>query len=317
MKLLLQSASLLLFWGLISCGQGGSSQQTAAEQAADSTATNAARTVLPSQHNCTLKGKVLEGNQLWIREKQLLVAIVADSSTYDQDLDTDSHRILEVYDTKNCTLLERKVLPVNVSADYPYYLSEITYNKTYQMVGIRGFSSIYCYDIESRQLTPAMQPKFLTERYGEDAQSGMIQRLEVWEDYLIGYAQSYGTFAFDMKNKQNPQAVLPFAEHKASETQFNAMFLMPMAQGKYQAIIPIYNADADSFAVNPIFAQPLDLNTEISRSARNNRFIVLREKGNNDAVAIDLQVHTRITLPADVVSKPTQEVLKWVRSNPQ
>ena len=80
---------------------------------------------LPDKHSCVPNGTILEDNQIWIRNHQLLVCIVADSVTKDIDFG-ESHRILDVYDTKDCKLVNRNILPVNNSPDYPYYLTPVT-----------------------------------------------------------------------------------------------------------------------------------------------------------------------------------------------
>lgn len=308
------SLSLLVFglWFLTSCGGGGQQQQDAG--AADSTArTMADQSAEPATPQCEVEGTVLEGNKFWLREQQLLVCIAADSTTYDADLG-DSHRVLEVYDTRTCERVERKVLPVNVSPDFAYFLSEITYNNTTHLMAIRGFTSIYIYDTESRQLLPPLKPKYASERYGEDAQSGMILRLELWENYLLGYARDDGSFAFDLTDKTKPKPVMPYAEYKTPNEEFIAMFVLPSEQGGVQIILPQYDAEKDEYAINPILAKPEAMKTEASKSARNNRYLVLRESDTNNAVAIDMEERQRIDLPADVAAKPTQELLKWIKA---
>lgn len=311
----------LLSLGLIAfqaCGGDAPSGQQSGESTGDSTSTSGVpgqyeNNQLQASHNCQPGGEILEGNQFWIRERETLVVVKADSSTLDPDYGP-SHRILEVYDTRDCHRLSRQELPVNVSPDFPYYIAEITYNNTSQMLAIRGFGTIYLYDLANQRLLPVLEPKFLRERYGVDAQSGMIQRLEVWENYLIGYAQDKGTFAFDLSDKQAPKAILPFGEYESEET-FYPIFLLASGDG-YQAILPEYDREADQFSVNPAFASPLQLNLDVPKSARNNRFLVLRQ---TDAAktpqAFDLLKRKAVALPANVASQPTQAILTWLKQN--
>ncbi len=267
---------------------------------------------LRSKHDCEIAGSILEGNQMWVREKEILVCILADSTTHDADLG-ESHRILEVYNTESCERVSREVLPVNVSPDFPYYIAEINYNKTSRLLGIKGFDKIYTYDLDSHKLMPPLQPTFANERFAEDAQSGMIRRLEVWEDCLVGYAQDEGVFVFDLEDIENPKTILPFSEYKKDEAYYSLFLLL--SGDKYQAIMPSYNFDSDQFTINPLFTNPVALSTNVPQSALNNRFLVLRESNQDrSALAFDLQARERIELPADIANQNTQAILNWLRN---
>ena len=225
MKTLFQLLTFLLALFCVSCtgdtGSGSTSSESSEQATVETDTTSTTRsmptaadgenTAVRANHDCEIDSEILEGNQLWIRDKETLVVITADSTTFDPDYG-DSHRILEVYDTKTCERIERQTLPVNFSPDYPYYLAQMSYNNARQIVGIRGMSVVYAYDVESKAMLPELTPEYKAERYGEDAQSGLIRRLEVWEKYLIGYAQDYGAFVFDLSDAQDPKALLPFAE---------------------------------------------------------------------------------------------------------
>ena len=314
--------SLFYFFGLLSlflfiACEGGVQTNTSSNTQTDTTTTEQYdnTSTLPTEKpECEIAGQVLEGNQLWVREMELLFAIVADSTTLDAELG-ESHRILEVYDTKNCERTQRLELPVNVSPDYPYYLAKVNYNNNSHVVAIQGFGSIYCYDLDSLKLLPLLEPAYYGERYAADAQSGMIQRLEVWEKYLIGSATDMGAFVFDLSDKESPQAVLPFAEYEISESEFGSLFLLPSTGSVQQALIPNYDIDTDEFMISPLFDSPKALNTNgVNKSARDNRFLIIRET--NEArtpIAIDLQSRKMIDLPADVSGKATQEILAWMR----
>ncbi len=283
--------------------------------AADTTAAQTPQTqALPPKPDCNLPGEVLEGNSLWVPTKSVLVRITADSTTRDPELG-DSHRILEVYSGPECRLVKREVLPVNVSADFPYYLAEINYNNANQLVGIRGFDKIYCYDIDKAELLPPLEPQFKHTRPGADAQSGMIQRLEVWEDYLIGFAQDEGVFAFDLHRNGQPQPVLPFAEYKVSESEYTSLFLFNSNDSLQQVAMPTYDPDTDEFKINPFLEKPTAIETNISNSARNNRFLVLRAANEDKAVVlVDMRSGQRVVMPQAVAAEPTQKILDWVKS---
>lgn len=314
MKFLLQALLICTLIGFISCGQNPPEQsKSVASSVTDTTTASRSLEALPDTQNCQLRGSVLEGNQFWIREQQILVAIVADSSTFDKNLEAEGHRILEVYDTRNCSQLLRQTLPVDESPDFPYYIAKPSYNNVAKIIAVRGANSIYVYDLENRKLLPRLIPKFQTKRDEVDAQSGMIQHLEVWENFLIGYTQDYGTFVFDMRDKQNIQPVLPFGEYKIADGNFAALFMVPSANNLEQGILPNYDRETGDFSVNPILNQPVAMERSVTKSAKNNRYIVLRDV-NNNAIGVDLQARKRVELPADVASKPTQEVLQWMKN---
>jgi hypothetical protein len=303
--------------GIFACRQNTTSESgDRTANAADTATLERAATPQRDMHTCTVSGSVLEKNQFWAREQEVLVAIVADSTTYSKDLDAEGHRILAVYDTKDCSPILRQTLPVDESADFPYYISDITYNNVTNLVGIRGASSFYLYDVANRKLLPKLKPAFATTRPGIDGQSGMIQRLEIWENYLVGYTQDYGAFVFDMRNPQSPKPVMPFGEYKIQDGNYGSLFLLPAGSANAeQGIIPSYDRETGDFKVNPIFAQPIDVNTaQVNKSALNNRYLVMRDAG-NQPVVVDLRNREQVKLPADMQSKPTQEILAWLRKN--
>jgi len=320
MRKLLQILLTIAITGIFACG--GSDDSASTQDATDTTEVTSERGLAPADYSaampeCPIEGEVLDGNKFWARSEQVLIAIAADSSTYDEGFDMMSHRILKVYNATDCSLIEQHTLPVDVSPDFAYYLAEITYNNINKIVAIRGATSIYCYNIDNKKLLPKLEPQFRSERYAVDAQSGQIQRLEVWEKYLIGYAQDHGVFVFDFTDKQNPKAQLPFAEYAVDETRFAPLFLLPSEQGGVQAIMPEYERATGEFAIHAAFDRPLELNTNVQRSARNNRYLVLRREDNNAPVAFDLQQHQRVELPSDIASQGTQNILQWMRSNVQ
>ena len=153
----------------------------------------------------------------------------------------------------------------------------------------------------------------MTARSGVDAQSGMIQRLEVWEKYLVGYARDYGSFVFDLSDKQNPKPVVAFAEYEVQTQVFHSLFLLESQSG-YQAIIPSFNYETDEFSINPAFAAPTALNTDVPKNARNNRFLVLRRANEEKtALAFDLKNRKAVPLPADIATQQTKNILDWLK----
>jgi len=266
-----------------------------------------------SSPDCVIQGQVLKDNTLWIAEIDVLAVIKADTSTTQEGFEP-SHRIFELLNGRTCEVAFSEMLPENASPDFPYYIAQIQYNKDSKIIGIQGFYDIYICDLDQDNQLTKLSPKYFKERLFDDPQSGMIMRLEVWEDYLLGYAQDAGAFAFDISDKSSPKSVLAFAEWQDPENaDYHSMFLLPTADGT-QAIIPFYDAEEDDFILHPIFNSPQNFSTNIPKTARNNKFLVLRDADDqNKSFAIDLNKRALVDLPDNVAGLKTQQILDWMR----
>ena len=194
-----------------------------------------------------------------VKGQHTLICITADSSTYDQQFG-ESHRVLEIYDTRTCELTNREVLPINSSPDFPYYIADIIFNKNSHLVAIKGFGNLYCYDTKGQKLLQPLVPEYGNKRMAQDAQSGQVKHLEVWENYLIGYALDLGGFVFDLTDVENPKALKPAAEHDLSdgngEAYSSLFFLKSENENTYQIVAPFYDNENMKFHVNPLFENP-------------------------------------------------------------
>ena len=266
-----------------------------------------------SPPECDVVGQVLEGNTLWLSEMDILAVIKADESTTVDDI--PSHRILELLDGRSCNLQFTTTLPENVSPDFPYYLANIQYNKSSHLLGIQAYYDIYVCDLDNDNKLSKLTPEFYSERLFDDPQSGMIRRIEVWEDYLLGYAQDVGAFVFDLSDKENPKAMIPFAEWQNNEDgQYHSLFLLPTKNG-HQGIMPTYNFDEDKFILNPIFETAQNISLNIPKNVRNNEQLVLRNADDQSKVyAIDMGKRQLLELPSEIVNQKTQAILKWMKS---
>ncbi len=305
--------ALSLFVG---CGDVPTSTTDTGQVTEDSTSDTAEATPSLSPPECTINGEVLEGNQVWDSGLDLLAVIRADKDLANED-DILSHRIFEVLDGRTCETKFTTTLKENISPDYPYYLADIQYNAVNNYVGIQGHSTVYICDLANNFAMSELKPSYFTEREYADAQSGMILHLEVWEDYLLGYAQDCGPFAFNLNAEEDAQPILPFAEwQNTDDGRFHSLFLMPSGNGGQQVLLPHFDSDSSNFVITPVFDGPKALSTNIPTSARNNRFLVLRGEGNADQVfPIDMKQRQLIELPAEVAQQATQDILEWMRRN--
>ncbi|HFA49035.1 MAG TPA: hypothetical protein ENJ95_08460 [Bacteroidetes bacterium] len=324
MKKLIKLFLLLLLTSVFACefesGNTGSTDTPAKEQPAPEAKPERPTTPpkAKTKPDCTISGTFETENIFWAKNENLLVVIKGDKETEDSDFGP-SQRILELYDGTNCERIMREILPVNLSPDYPYYLSDITYNNLSNVIAIRGFDQIYILDLKNKKLSKPLSPKYLNERFADDAQSGMIQRLEVWENYLIGYATSMGPFVFDLKDPLNGKSVLPGAEYELEEgTLYNSLFFLPSENGgtKYQAILPKFDMETGNFDINPLFEKPINIQTNINRRFRNNRYLVLKERLSETTsrpIAIDMKAMKKIDLPNDIAKKKDTDIIAWMK----
>jgi len=267
---------------------------------------------LKQQQKCKINGEVLEDNELWLKDQGRLVCIMADSSTYDPTFGM-SHRILEVHNTYTCSLELKLTLPVNSSPDFPYFLADINYNNDSKIVAVKAAKTIYCLDLETKRMLPLLTPVFKNTRESVDASSGNIIRLELWEDFLIGYAQDSGTFVFDLSPQNGPIPVLPFAEYKIDDTRFNSLFLLASENKNSQAILPNYDWEEEVFSINPIFKTPIPISIDVQKSALNNQFLVLRQSDSKNALLVDMKARKNKVLPSEMLGKTTKEILVWAK----
>lgn len=296
-----------------------STGKTGADENIPKAAGNTGEAIIPAQQDCAVQDVHLDKNVFVAKDLALQVSILATAATKDKDLG-DSHRVLRVVNTTDCSTILEKKLPIDRSPDFPYYLAKNTYEPENQILAIQGFSNIYYYDLKNKKLIGPIEPQFLTEREAADAQSGMIKGLTVWGHYLFGYAVDFGNFAFDIAVPDQPAAVLPVAEYLIPNTEaYNDLFVLDAGNGLSQAILPTTDMEAgeDFFKLEKIFPKPLKVNTTIAKNVRNNRFIIFNDNtdpGQEKKVAVDMFAKKRIDLPENMVTKKTGEILEWLKN---
>ncbi len=324
MKTGINLLAFLFLFGFTSCEDGGSSNpgnDTDVPNPVDTTVVDNSDSLdFPVEKpDCTIEGKILPGNEFWAKTENVIVVLSANEETFDEELG-ESHRILEIIDGNSCKQVFRKVLPVNRSDDFAYHLSDITYNNISKIVAIRGFDKIYILDLQSKQLSEPLKPEYLNERYAEDAQSGLIQRLEIWENYLLGYATDMGAFVFDLSAPLSAKAILPTAEYEIQKgAEYNSLFFLKSGnnQKMYQAIQPKFDLNNGDFSITPMFDEPLEVQININPSFRNNQFIIFKELLGNDEsrpIGIDMKATRSIDIPANIASKKDTEIIEWMKN---
>ncbi len=294
-------------------GSDASTTGTASDTSTPAPATS------PAQNKCEVTDKHYEKNICMLQDVEQQICIVANNSTADKELG-DSHRILRVFNTTDCSVTMEKTLPINRSADFPYYLIPKTYESKNQILAIQGYSSTYYFDVKNLELVGPIVPQFLIDHEAVDAQSGMVKGFTVWGHYLLGHSVDFGNFAFDISDVKNPKPVLPVAEYPIPKTgEFNNLFILEDVAGRYQAFIPTTDIDAGGtlFDLDKMFPQALKINTKVAKNVQNNRFIIFNDSTDPNSprkVAVDMFSKKRVDLPADIAKKKTGEVLNWLNN---
>ena len=330
MKIILKIIALTLLCFFFACDDvsttNGNGSSTTTDAPKDTTSQNPDRyseegTKLETTDlkDCEINGKSHDKNIFRMDDVAQMICISANESTHDADLG-DSHRILEIFNTEDCSSILQTTLPINRSADFPYYLSSRCYEKNNKIVAIQGYTNFYYYDAENQILSKPLEPEFLTEGEMVDAQSGMVRGLTVWGHYIMGQAIDLGQFAFDISDKANPKAVFPVAEFKIPNTsELRYLFILDDGNERSQAFIPVTDIDAGGnlFEIQKLFPQALKIETSVSKSARNNRYIVLKDftdPNQEKRVAIDMYAQKSVPLPDDVATKKTSEIISWLKA---
>lgn len=307
---------LLCLFGLLTysaCSEPSNTNTTATTNANTSTAatetttkdsltTNTANTQASSTpkvttvlKNCDIKGKVLADNKLFLRQAKQDIYIVANQKS------ANKHCALEVYDKTNCQQVFQQLLP---PIDFPYTLAKINYNNSKQLVAIKGYDKIFCYDINKKQLSKPLIPKYAHECENMDAQSGLIKHLELWENYLIGYAQDHGTFIFDLNNNDKPKALLPHTEyHIKGSSVHNPMFLLTSKDNEQQILLPKFNKRDQSFELGVVWDAPKKIG-KINTSP-DKRYILIENKNQQPISALDMRIQQTQVIPKEMKDQKT------------
>lgn len=263
--------------------------------------------------DCTFDGNINDGNQMTLENQHQVLAILANESTMDANLG-DSHRVLTVKDQTDCSVIFQETLPINRSADFPYQIADLNYNNTQPFVAIKGYDKVYCYDIKNKKLLTALEPKYINQREAKDAQSGQIVHVELWEDYIIGYALDAGTFVFKIDERNLAKAILPTAEYQPQGTdKYASLFSLPSLNGKTQFLIPQYDKLEKRFTLNTLFKAPIRLKNSIVIS-KDQRYALFTDQLSSNAFAIDLLKRAMVDLTTDQRAKSPKQLLKQLQN---
>ena len=163
-----------------------------------------------------------------------------------------------------------------------------------------------------------MKPAFLLPRTALDAQSGLTLCMETYDQYLFGFAQDLGFFAYDLTDKKNVKPFLPTSEYfYKKDNQFHSLFLLPNGDKTYQAIIPKLDINEGKISLSSLLEHPIRLNPLVAKNLRNNRFQIFTDlsSSNKAKLAFDLQEQTVINLPEKLKTASKEEIANFLGIN--
>ncbi len=262
--------------------------------------------------DCKPDFEILEGNRLLIRDMGLAVFIGADSSTYDENFG-EGHRVLITMSIKDtCEIIDRQILPVNDSPDIPYFFADISYHRTHQVIALKSLKKVLTYNLKTKKISDSVEPVFMNEREYADAQSGNIQRLEVWEDHLIGYAMDLGVFVFSIDQDGRLKSVLPLVEYQMEESIYSPLFLIQSENAQMQAIIPgVPNLPPYSYSIEPIFENPIAFRPD--PQFIKGHYLVLGKKADGTQLLVDFEKRKRVELPDNISKGAIEDIEAWLQ----
>jgi hypothetical protein len=184
-------------------------------------------------------------------------------------------RKLVVLNAEDCSLQREHSLPSDPNDPTNYRLADLEYNSTFHFLGIAGDGQLYCYRLDSLKLVGPFEPQFVHTPIMEDAQSGQIQRLELWEEFLVGYMEDYGPFAYDLRPLSEPRPILPFREWKTEDGEYHSLFLFPgREEGFYQPLVPIYDQQTHTINLEVFFPEPVSIDLDAQPDPADNGPII-------------------------------------------
>ena len=130
----------------------------------------------------------------------------------------------------------------------------------------------------------------------------------------MGYAQDFGAFAFDLTNKKSVNSVDPVAEFPDADESNS---ITPCFFLRLKLEIPGCNpAMEEELTLKTLFRTPISLDPSLSKSARNNRFLIFNILNTNPVkrVAIDMSKTEKVHLPNDISIRKNSEILGWLKN---
>ncbi len=274
------------------------------------------RDSLPVPDPCRPDSGLLEGN--YFHSHPYGTVVLVREYRDGDEAGTAAHRLLSVLDDEACRPVLEMPLPALSGPDFPYFLAQVNYNHVVGKLAVRGTDRFFVVDLAARSLSGPFFPPVPADWAAADAADGNLTRLEVWEQYLVGWMGSSGSFVADLTTGGTPTYLPPLATYRLDDRYPADLFLLPSYPdgNRYHAVLTGFDPVSGSPTLSVLFEQPRRLVPQLPAGARNNRFLVLSSGSGSGAppVAIDMAVGESVALPDSVARLPTQALLRWLRT---
>jgi len=257
--------------------------------------------------DCKIFGKKDSGSDHWLASEEMYFAMTNDIFQKEQ-VQSSSYNVFQVYNTINCNLIYNGKLPMVDGLDKPYKLQADIYESVNQLVCTQSPENVFCYHVGRKEIIVPLSPPISISKSG--TYDPRLQRdLTVWENYLFGWTDQIGVYAFDMTNLHNPSRVMQSGTYS---TKMNTIyfFVMNDLEGIQLLVSEVIDGE---LRMNPIFSSAKNLSRKVYRDRSGGRYAFLKSNVGLEFVAVDLANREIIKLPQKVQSSKST-VKKYLQS---
>ena len=245
--------------------------------------------------DCKIFGKKEKGSDRWLAEKEMYFAMTNDIFLDEMPKFT-SYNVFQVYNTLNCNLIYNGKLPEVADLVSPYKLQTDIYEPINQLVCSQSPEKVYCYHVGRKEIIIPLSPPLAKSKVGT-YDPNLSRDLTTWGNYLFGWTEKIGAYAFDMTNPQNPSTVRYSGTYSTRENT-NYLFVLKTNDGIQLLVSEIKD---NVLTMHPLLDKPKNLNRKVYRDKSGGRYAFLKSIAGNEFVAVDLAQRKTINLPKEVM----------------
>ncbi len=145
------------------------------------------------------------GSEVVFPEIKTIIRIAADSAAYNENNLPCLRQLVTIEYGNGFSVINKILLPVNVSSDFPYEIVLHHNERNLKYVVIKGYYHFHIYNVSNNKLSEKLIPKFASAEHA-DSQSGSLSKFKLTADgkTLSGYALDFGNFEYDLSNPDYP-----------------------------------------------------------------------------------------------------------------